>query len=58
MTETVETYQNYLGAEVVNDCPVCDTSHFLVGVEMDEDGNGEYVCGEEVVQIHDAEGAS
>ncbi len=53
MSETVvDTYTNYLGAEVVSDCPECEHSHFLTDVILDEQGNGEYICGDEVVEIH------
>ncbi len=56
MSEPVDTYTNYLGAEVVNDCPECDQSHFLTDVVLDEGGNGSYVCGDEVVEIHSTGG--
>ena len=52
MSDVVFTYTNYLGAEVVNDCPECRQSHFFKDFEFDEYGNAEYECNGEIILIH------
>lgn len=54
MSVPVEVYQNYLGALVVNDCPVCDQSHFLTEGKMSfepSDEGGTYICHDEEVEV-------
>ena len=54
--DIVTTYTNYAGAEVVNDCPECDQSHFLTDLVLNADGDGEYKCGDETIHIHSVGG--
>lgn len=54
-TTVVEVYENYLGALVVNDCPVCDNSHFIQPTDENftpSETGGEYVCNDEDIEVH------